>query len=311
MESPLGFFFPYLCRQNQYLMPHQAGFVNIIGKPNVGKSTLINALTGEKISIITHKAQTTRQRVIGIVNDENYQIVFSDTPGILQPHYKLQEAMMKEVESAFEDADILLYLVEIGELTNQDEIIDKIKNTKIPVIVVINKIDLTDQPTLESKIRQWQQVFPDADIIPVSALRKANLQSVFNSILAKLPESPAYYDKDALTDKTTRFFVAEKIREKILLNYRKEIPYSVEIAVDQFKESEGLIHIIAYIFVARESQKAIILGHQGLAIKRVGTQSRIELEAWLGKKIFLELSVKVVKDWRNSENELKKFGYDL
>jgi len=293
-------------------MPHQAGFVNIIGKPNVGKSTLINALTGEKISIITHKAQTTRQRIIGIVNDENYQIVFSDTPGILQPHYKLQEAMMKEVQSAFEDADILLYLVEIGELlTNQEEVINKIKETKIPVIVVINKIDLTDQPTLESKIREWQQVFPDSDIIPVSALRKANLQSIFASILAKLPESPAYYDKDALTDKSVRFFVAEKIREKILLNYRKEIPYSVEIAVDQYKESEALIHIIAYIFVARESQKAIILGHQGLAIKRVGTQSRIELEAWLGKKIFLELSVKVVKDWRNSENELKKFGYDL
>jgi len=292
-------------------MPHQAGFVNIIGKPNVGKSTLINALTGEKISIITHKAQTTRQRIIGIVNDENYQIVFSDTPGILQPHYKLQEAMMREVNSAFEDADILLYLVEIGELTNQDEIIDKIKDTKIPVIVVINKIDMTDQPTLETKIREWQLVFPDSDIIPVSALRKANLQSIFASILAKLPESPAYYDKDAITDKSVRFFVAEKIREKILLNYRKEIPYSVEIAVDQYKETEGLIHIIAYIFVARESQKAIILGHQGLAIKRVGTQSRIELEQWLGKKIFLELSVKVVKDWRNSENELKKFGYDL
>jgi GTPase len=292
-------------------MPHQAGFVNIIGKPNVGKSTLINALTGEKISIITHKAQTTRQRIIGIVNHEDYQIVFSDTPGILQPHYKLQEAMMREVESAFEDADILLYLVEAGEPTNQPEITDKIKNTGIPVIVVINKIDLTDQSSLETKIREWQLVFPDADIIPVSALRKANLESVFRSILAKLPESPPYYDKDELTDKTTRFFVAEKIREKILLNYRKEIPYSVEIAVDQFKESEGLIHISAYIFVARESQKAIILGHQGLAIKRVGTQSRIELEQWLGKKIFLELSVKVVKDWRNSENELKKFGYDL
>jgi GTP-binding protein Era len=292
-------------------MPHQAGFVNIIGKPNVGKSTLINALTGEKISIITHKAQTTRQRVIGIVNDENYQIVFSDTPGILQPHYKLQEAMMKEVESAFEDADILLYLVEIGESLDQEEVINKIKNTKIPVIVVINKIDLTDQPTLESKIREWQQVFPESDIIPVSALRKANLQSVFASILAKLPESPAFYDKDALTDKTVRFFVAEKIREKILLNYRKEVPYSVEIAVDQFKETEDIIHILAYIFVARESQKAIILGHQGLAIKRVGTQARIELENWIGKKIFLELSVKVVKDWRNSENELKKFGYDL
>ena len=292
-------------------MPHQAGFVNIIGKPNVGKSTLMNALTGEKISIITPKAQTTRQRIIGIVNDENYQIVFSDTPGILQPAYKLQEAMMREVQSAFEDGDILLYLVEIGESANQQELTEKIKATKLPVIIVINKIDLTDQPTLEAKIREWQQVFPDADIIPVSALRKANLQSVFASILAKLPESPAFYDKDALTDKSVRFFVAEKIREKILLNYRKEIPYSVEIAVDQYKESDKLIHIIAYIFVARESQKAIILGHQGLAIKRIGTQARKDLEEWLGKKIFLELSVKVVKDWRNSENELKKFGYDL
>jgi GTP-binding protein Era len=292
-------------------MPHQAGFVNIIGKPNVGKSTLINALTGENISIITPKAQTTRQRVIGIVNDENYQIVFSDTPGILQPHYKLQEAMMNEVRSAFEDADILLYLVEIGESTEQEEILNMIRDSEIPVMVVINKIDTTDQPTLEVKIKEWQQVFPDADIIPVSALRKANLQSIFRSILARLPESPAYYDKDALTDKTVRFFIAEKIREKILLNYRKEVPYSVQIAVDQFKESEGLIHISAYIFVVRESQKAIILGHQGLAIKRVGTQARRELEEWLGKKIYLELSVKVVKDWRDSEKELKKFGYDL
>jgi GTPase len=292
-------------------MPHQAGFVNIIGKPNVGKSTLINALTGEKISIITPKAQTTRQRVIGIVNQENYQIVFSDTPGILEPHYKLQEAMMKEVEGAFEDADILLYLVEAGESTDQQEIADKIRNTGIPVIVVINKIDLTDQPTLETKIREWQQVFPEADIIPVSALRRANLQSVFRSILAKLPESPPYYDKDEITDKSVRYFIAEKIREKILIYYKKEVPYSVEIAVEQFKEREDIIHIVAWIFVARESQKAIILGHQGVAIKRVGTKARQDLEEWLGKKIYLELSVKVLKDWRNNEKELRKFGYDL
>ena len=292
-------------------MPHKAGFVNIIGKPNVGKSTLMNALVGEKLAIITPKAQTTRQRILGIVNNENYQVVFSDTPGIMEPNYKLQEAMMREVNAAFEDADILLYLVEIGEPAYQLEIADRIKETKIPVIVVINKIDLTDQLTLEAKIRDWQQVFPGADIIPVSALRNANLQSVFRSILEKLPESPPYYEKDALTDKSERFFVAEKIREKILLNYKKEVPYSVEIAVDQFKERDNLIHIIAYIFVSRESQKAIILGHQGKAIKRVGTQARKDLEAWLGKKIFLELSVKVVKDWRNSEKELKKFGYDL
>jgi GTP-binding protein Era len=292
-------------------MPHQAGFVNIIGKPNVGKSTLMNALTGEYISIITHKAQTTRQRIIGIVNEENYQIVFSDTPGILEPNYKLQEAMMREVAGAFEDADIILYLVEAGEPADQPQMIDRIRAAEAPLILVINKIDLSNQEALEKKITEWQQVFPDADIIPVSALKKANLQSIFRSILAKLPESPPFYDKDQLTDKSVRYFIAEKIREKILLNYRKEIPYSVEIAVDQFKETEGLIHINAWIFVSRESQKAIILGHQGSAIKRVGTQARRDLEEWLGKKIFLELSVKVIKDWRNSENELKKFGYDL
>lgn len=290
---------------------HKAGFVNIIGKPNVGKSTLMNALTGEKISITTPKAQTTRQRIIGIVNEENYQVVFSDTPGILQPQYKLQEAMMREVGTAFEDADIILFLVEAGEIAESNDITEKIKNTGLPVIVVINKIDLTDQVTLENKIRQWQQMFPEADIIPVSALRNANLQSVFSSILAKLPENPPYYDKDELTDKSVRYFVAEKIREKILLNYQKEIPYSVQVAVDQFKESESLIHIIALIFVARESQKAIILGHQGSAIKKVGTQARKDLEEWLGKKIFLELSVKVLKDWRDNEKELRKFGYDL
>ncbi|MFO7614250.1 MAG: GTPase Era, partial [Bacteroidales bacterium] len=268
-------------------------------------------LVGEKLAIITPKAQTTRQRILGIVNDEDYQVVFSDTPGIMEPNYKLQEAMMREVETAFEDADILLYLVEAGERTDQNEVITKIKNTGIPVIVVINKIDKSDQASLELKINAWQQIFPDADIIPVSALLNVNTRSLFERILEKLPESPPYYEKDALTDKSERFFVAEKIREKILLNFKKEVPYSVEIAVDQFKERDNLIHIIAYIFVARESQKAIILGHQGKAIKRVGTQARKDLEAWLGKKIFLELSVKVVKDWRNSEKELKKFGYDL
>ncbi|HPI87402.1 MAG TPA: GTPase Era [Bacteroidales bacterium] len=290
---------------------HQAGFVNIIGKPNVGKSTLMNALTGENISIITPKAQTTRQRILGIVNEENYQIVFSDTPGILQPQYRLQQAMMREVESAFEDADIILYLVEAGEMPEQNDIAERIIKTERPVILIINKIDLTDQAALENKINRWQEIFPTADIIPVSALLKANLQSVFRSILEKLPENPPYYDKDELTDKTVRYFVAEKIREKILLNYQKEIPYSVEVAVDQFKESDNLIHIIAYIFIARESQKAILLGHQGSAIKRVGTQARRDLEEWLGKKIFLELSVKVLKDWRDSEKELRKFGYDL
>ena len=232
-------------------MTHQAGFVNIIGKPNVGKSTLMNALTGEKISIITPKAQTTRQRILGMVNKENYQIVFSDTPGILEPNYKLQEAMMHEVNIAFEDADIILYLVEAGETAEEQDIVKKIKKTGLPVIVVVNKIDLSEQAELEAKINAWQAIFPESDIIPVSALRNANLQSVFNSILSKLPENPPYYDKDELTDKTVRYFVAEKIREKILLNYQKEIPYSVQVAVDQFKERDDLIHVIALSFVAR------------------------------------------------------------
>lgn len=293
------------------IMPHKAGFVNIIGKPNVGKSTLMNALVGEKLAIITPKAQTTRQRILGIVNADDYQVVFSDTPGIIQPGYKLQEAMMREVESAFEDADVLLFLVEAGELPERSSLTDRIGNTGIPVILVINKIDLSDQATVELKMQQWREIFPEADIIPVSALLNVNMASIFQRILELIPENPPYYEKDALTDKSERFFVAEKIREKILLNYKKEVPYSVQVAVDQYKESERMIHIIAYIFVARESQKAIILGHEGKAIKKVGTQARKDLEEWLGRKIFLELSVKVVKDWRDSEKELKKFGYDL
>jgi len=292
-------------------MPHKAGFVNIIGKPNVGKSTLMNALIGEKLSIITPKAQTTRHRILGIVNSEDYQVVFSDTPGIIEPQYKLQETMMREVESAFEDADVMLYIVEVGENAVANELTDRIKALEYPLVLVINKIDLSDQPMAEARIKAWQGIFPDADVIPVSALHGMNIQSVFNKILEKLPENPPFYEKDTLTDKSERFFVAEKIREKILFNYKKEIPYSVEVAVDQFKEKDDLIHIIAYIFVARESQKAILIGHEGSAIKRVGTQARIDLEEWLGKKIFLELSVKVLKDWRNSEKELRKFGYDV
>lgn len=291
-------------------MAHKAGFVNIVGKPNVGKSTLMNALIGEKLSIITPKAQTTRHRILGIVSSEDYQVIFSDTPGIIEPQYKLQETMMREVESAFEDADVMLYMVEIGENAVSNELTDRIKALGYPLVVVINKIDLSDQPMVEAKIKAWQEIFPNADIIPVSALHEANIQSVFNKILEKLPENPPYYEKDTLTDKSERFFVAEKIREKILLNYKKEIPYSVEVAVDQFKEKDDLIHIIAYIFVARESQKAILIGHEGSAIKKVGIQARKDLEEWLGKKIFLELSVKVLKDWRDSEKELRKFGYD-
>jgi GTPase len=292
-------------------MPHKAGFVNIIGKPNVGKSTLMNALIGEKLCIITPKAQTTRHRILGIVNTDDYQVVFSDTPGIIEPHYKLQETMMREVDGAFEDADILLYIVEVGEQAVDNELTQKIKSQGHSLIVAINKVDLSEQAFVETKLKAWQGIFPEADIIPVSALHGMNIQSVFNKILDKLPENPPYYEKDALTDRSERFFVAEKIREKILLNYQKEIPYSVEIAVDQFKDKGDLIHIIAYIFVARESQKAIIIGHEGKAIKKVGTQARIDLEEWLGKKIFLELSVKVIKDWRDSEKELRKFGYDV
>jgi GTP-binding protein Era len=291
-------------------MPHRSGFVNIIGKPNVGKSTLMNALTGEKLSIITPKAQTTRRRILGMVNGEEYQVIFSDTPGIIEPHYKLQETMMREVEGAYADADVLIYLVEVGENAAPGELSDKIKSLGYPLILVINKIDLSDQAMAEAKIRGWQQIFPDADVIPVSALYGMNIQSIFQKILEKLPENPPYYDKDTLTDKSERFFVSEKIREKILLNFSKEIPYSVEVAVEQFKDKGEIIHIVAYIFVARESQKAILIGHEGNAIKKVGMQARKDLEEWLGKKIFLELSIKVLKDWRNSEKELRKFGYD-
>jgi GTP-binding protein Era len=291
-------------------MSHRSGFVNIIGKPNVGKSTLMNALIGEKLCIITPKAQTTRHRILGIVNGEDYQVIFSDLPGVIEPQYKLQESMMREVEVAYDDADVLVYLVEVGETPAENDLVAKIKALGYPLIVVINKIDLSEQTIAEDKIISWKGIFPDAEVIPVSALHGMNVQSVFDRILEKLPESPAYYEKDTLTDKSERFFVSEKIREKILLNYKKEIPYSVEVAVDQFKDKGDLIHIIAYIYVARESQKAIIIGHEGKAIKRVGTQARIDLEEWLGKKIFLELSVKVLKDWRDSEKELRKFGYD-
>ena len=270
----------------------------------------MNALIGENLSIITPKAQTTRHRILGIVNGEGYQVVFSDTPGIIEPQYKLQESMMREVEGAYEDADVMLFIVEAGEKAQPTELTDRIKALGYPLVVVINKIDLSEQAIVEEKIQAWKEVFPGADVIPISALHGVNIRSVFDRILEKLPENPPFYDKDTLTDKSERFFVAEKIREKILLNYKKEIPYSVEVAVDQFKEKGDLIHIIAYIFVARESQKAIIIGHEGKAIKRIGTQARLDLEEWLGRKIFLELSVKVIKDWRNSEKELRRFGYD-
>ncbi len=290
-------------------MPHKAGFVNIIGNPNVGKSTLMNGLVGEKLSIITKKVQTTRHRIIGIVNSDDYQVIFSDTPGIIKPHYKLHEAMMKEVDAAFQDADILIFITEIGEKVQHGDIIEKINKLGGPLIIVINKIDLSDQLTVETRISEWQEVFPQASVIPVSALRNFNVDTVFKKILEILPENPPFFDKDTITDKSERFFVSEIIREKILLFYQKEVPYSVEVAVDQFKEDEDIVRIQCVIFVARESQKAILLGHQGQAIKRVGVEARKDLEAWLGKQVFVQLTVKVDPDWRNDERKLKRFGY--
>jgi GTP-binding protein Era len=292
-------------------MAHKAGFVNIIGKPNVGKSTLMNSMVGEKLSIVTNKAQTTRHRIMGMINGEDFQIVFSDTPGIIDPHYKLHKSMMKHVESAFQDADLLLYVQEANDKDLPAELIEKIKNSGIPVIVIINKIDLSNQETLEIRVIAWQEALPEATIIPVSALLNVNIPMVLEKILEKLPESPPFYDKDTLTDKSMRFFVSEIIREKILLYYKKEVPYSVEVAVDQYKEEGNLIRIIAMIYVARESQKAILLGHQGQAIKRVGTRARLDLEAWLDKKVYLELTVKVSKDWRDDDKQLQRFGYEL
>jgi len=292
-------------------MAHKAGFVNIIGKPNVGKSTLMNSLVGEKLSIVTSKAQTTRHRIMGMINGEDFQIVFSDTPGIIDPHYKLHQSMMKHVESAFQDADLLLFVQEANDRDIPAELIGKMKESAIPVLVIINKIDLSNQEQLEARVTAWQEAMPDAIIIPVSALLHVNIPMVLEKILEKLPESPAYYDKDTLTDKNMRFFVSEIIREKILLNYKKEVPYSVEVVVDQYKEEDNIIRISAMIYVARETQKAILLGHQGQAIKRVGVRARQDLEEWLDKKIYLELTVKVSKDWRDDDRQLQRFGYEL
>lgn len=292
-------------------MSHKAGFVNIIGYPNVGKSTLMNAVVGEKLSIITSKAQTTRHRIMGIVNGDDFQIVYSDTPGIVRdPAYKMHEYMNKYIETALIDADIILLMTEPGIKFGEETVISKIEHSDIPLIVLINKIDLSDQEAVEADITYWQKKFPRAEVIPISALRNFNVSKVFDTILEKLPESPPYYPKDELTTRTERFFVSEMIREKIFLNYKKEIPYSVEVAVESFKESEKLIKIHAYIFVERDSQKGILLGHQGKAIKRTGTMAREEMEKFFDKKIFLQLSVKVNKDWRNNEKLLGQFGYD-
>ena len=292
-------------------MEHKAGFVNIIGNPNVGKSTLMNVLIGEKLSIITNKAQTTRHRILGILNKKDYQIVFSDTPGIIQPAYKLQESMMNFVHSAFQDADILIYMVEIGEKGLKDEkLFEKIKNTDVPVLLLINKIDLVKQEEVASQIGFWNDKVPNAEILPISALNKFNIQEILDRIIELLPKCAPYYEKDAITDKSERFFVEEKIREKILKHYKKEIPYSVQIEVEEFFEEEDIIRIRAIIYVLRESQRGIIIGHKGQGIKRIGTEARRELERFLGKKIFLETPVKVKKNWRNDDRQLKKFGYE-
>jgi len=291
-------------------MAHKSGFVNIIGNPNVGKSTLMNAFVGERLSIITSKAQTTRHRILGIVNGEDFQILFSDTPGIIKPAYELQKSMMNFVKSAFEDADILIYMVEIGERELKDEdFFKKIKNSKIPVLLLINKIDKSNQEELELKVTYWQEKVPNALVYPLSALELFNVQNVLEKIIELLPESPPFYPKDQLTDKPERFFVNEVIREKILMHYKKEIPYAVEIETEEFIEEENIIKIRSIIMVERETQKGIIIGHKGAALKRVGTEARKDLQKFFGKKIFIELYVKVNKNWRNDNKQLKRFGY--
>lgn len=293
-------------------MAHRSGFVNIIGNPNVGKSTLMNQLVGEKLSIITSKAQTTRHRIMGIVNGDDFQIVYSDTPGILKPNYKLQEKMMKFVRGAITDADVLLYVTDTVEDSDRSaDIIEKVRLSGIPTIVVINKVDLTTPEKLVALVEKWQALLPDAIIAPCSAKENFNVEGVFNLILERLPEGDAFYPKDTLTDKTLRFFASEIIREKILLNYDKEIPYSCEIAIESYKEEPTIDRISATIYVARNSQKGIIIGHKGEKLKRVGQSARHDLEAFLQKKVFLELYVKVQEDWRNNDNQLKRFGYEL
>lgn len=292
-------------------MSHKAGFVNIIGNPNVGKSTLMNAFVGERLSIITSKAQTTRHRILGIVNGEDFQVILSDTPGIIKPAYEMQESMMNFVKSAFEDADILIYMVEIGEQDLKDEaFFNKIIHAKIPILLLLNKIDTSDQVQLEEQVAYWTAKVPNAEIFPISALQNFNVKEVFNRIIDLLPESPAYYPKDQLTDKPERFFVNETIREKILLHYKKEIPYSVEIETEEFIEDENIIRIRALIMVERDTQKGIIIGHKGEALKRVGVEARADLEKFFGKQIHIEMYVKVNKNWRSNTNMLKRFGYN-
>ena len=290
---------------------HKAGFVSIIGNPNVGKSTLMNAFVGEKLSIITSKAQTTRHRILGIVNGDDFQVILSDTPGIIKPAYELQSSMMDFVKSAFEDADVLLYMVEIGEKELKDELFfDKINNSKVPVLLLLNKIDTSTQEQLEEQVQYWSEKAPRAEIFPISALQNFNVIEVFIRIIELLPESPAFYPKDQLTDKPERFFVNETIREKILLNYKKEIPYAVEVETEEFFEEDHIIRMRSVIMVERDTQKGIIIGHKGEALKRVGVQAREDLEKFFGKQIHLELYVKVNKNWRSNSGQLKRFGYN-
>ena len=289
---------------------HKSGFINIIGNPNVGKSTLMNCLVGEKLSIITSKAQTTRHRIIGIVNGDEFQLIFSDTPGIVKPSYELQNSMMDFVKSALEDADIILYMLEIGEKSIKDlSVHNKILNAKIPTIILLNKIDLSNQEDLEKEVNKWSSQYPNSEIFPISALNNFNIENLINRIIELIPESPPYFPKDQLTDKPERFFVNEKLREKILMYYDKEIPYSVEIVTEEFKEEENLIKIRSQILVERESQKGIIIGHKGSALKKIGTKARLDLEKFFDKKVFIDLHVKVSKNWRSNTKLLKKFGY--
>jgi len=291
-------------------MSHKSGFVNILGNPNVGKSTLMNALVGQKLSIITSKSQTTRHRILGIVNGDDFQIVYSDTPGIIKPSYKLQEAMMKSVNTAITDADLIMYVTDVKEKAKKNkETLDRIINSGIPVILVINKIDLSSSEKLDSLFDKWTAIMPSATIIPVSATEKFNIENLLNTVIGELPEGPAYFPKDQLTDRYERFFAAEIIREKILNNYRKEVPYSVEIEIESYEEQENIVNIRALIHVTRDSQKGIIIGHQGKMLKKTGTEARKDIEEFIGRKVFLEMYVKVTKDWRDRPGSLKKFGY--
>lgn len=290
---------------------HKAGFVNLVGNPNVGKSSLMNLFVGDRISIATFKAQTTRHRILGILSSDDYQIVFSDTPGVLKPNYKLQEAMLAFSLSALEDADVLLYVTDtIEDSSKNSDFIEKVEKLNIPILVLINKIDLTNQENLISLVEQWHERLPKAEIFPVSAKAKFNTDKVLERIIELLPESPNYFDKDQLTDKPSKFIVSEILREKILLYYDKEIPYSTEVVVNEFHEEDKIIHISATIYVERESQKGIIIGHRGIALRKVGMEARRDIERFFNKKVFLKTFVKVDSDWRNSDKELKMFGYD-